>query len=184
MAPPPSFWLIRHAESTWNAAGRWQGQADPPLTARGRRQASTLAGRLAEEGLEVLVASDLARTAETAGIVGGALGLEPRLEPGLRELDAGSWSGLGRAEIESRYGPALAHFDAGHPDARAGGAECRREVAARARRALRAVAREHATRRVAVVTHSGVMQSLLPRLRLGHAEWRVVEVAALLGAAR
>ncbi len=181
MALARSLWLIRHAESTWNAAGRWQGQADPPLSERGRRQAADLAGALAGEGLEVIVSSDLARTAETAGIVGRALGLEPRLEPGLRELDAGSWSGLGRAEIGRRFGPELAHFDSGDPDARAGGGECRREVAGRVRRSLRALSSDFAARRVALVTHSGVMQALHPELRLGHAEWQIVAVGALLG---
>jgi probable phosphoglycerate mutase len=178
--PAARFWLIRHAESTWNAAGRWQGQADPPLSPRGRGQAARLAPALVAEELEVLVASDLARAAETAAILGGALGLPPRVEKALRELDAGSWSGLGRPEIGRRHGEALARFDSGDREARAGGAECRREVAARARRALRALAGEHAGRRVAVVTHSGVIESLCPELRLGHAEWRSVDVASLL----
>ncbi len=180
MVLPGRFWLIRHAESTWNAAGRWQGQADPPLSERGLSQAAGLARALADQGIEVVVASDLARTAQTAGILARALSLEPFLEPGLRELDAGSWSGLGRDEIGRRFGEDLTSFDSGDPEARAGGGECRREVAARVRRALRGLAREHARRRVAVVTHSGVVQSLLPRLRLGHAEWRVVELASVL----
>ena len=46
------LWLIRHAESTWNAAGRWQGQADPPLSEKGRAQARQLAESLrAEESI-------------------------------------------------------------------------------------------------------------------------------------
>jgi probable phosphoglycerate mutase len=173
------FWLIRHAESTWNAAGRWQGQSNPPLSARGRAQAVELARLLAGEGVEVLIASDLARTAETATIVGRRLGLLPRLEPGLREIDAGSWAGLARSEIARRDGAALARFDGGDPDVRAGGAECRRDVAERARRALQAIDAEHDGRCLAVVTHAGVVRSLLPGVRLGHTQWQVVGACEL-----
>ena len=42
-----TVWLIRHAESEWNAAGRWQGQRDPALSQRGREQAQQLAATLA-----------------------------------------------------------------------------------------------------------------------------------------
>ena len=44
--PETCFLLIRHAESTWNAAGRWQGHGDPPLSARGVLQAERLAGAI------------------------------------------------------------------------------------------------------------------------------------------
>jgi len=132
----------------------------------------------------VLIASDLARSAETAEIIGRQLGLRPRYEPALRELDAGRWAGLERSEIARRDGAALARFDGGDPDARAGGRECRREVALRARRALRAIHASHRGSRVALVTHDGVVSALLPELKLGSAEWRVVDAAALLGTAR
>jgi broad specificity phosphatase PhoE len=176
----PSIWLIRHAESTWNAAGRWQGQADPPLSARGREQAARLAEGLRGEGIERLVASDLARAAETARIVGAALGLEPWPEPRLRELDAGAWSGLTRAEIEARDGAALARFDGGDPVAPAGGAECREDVARRARAALSHWLAAAADERLAILSHEGVLGSLIPGLRLGNAEFRVARADELV----
>lgn len=174
------FWLIRHAESTWNAAGRWQGQADPPLSPRGREQARRLAEELAAERLEVLVSSDLARTSETAAILARRLGLEPRLERRLREIDAGRWSGLSRAEIVLRDAEALARYDSGDPEAPAGGGECRRQVAVRARLALEALAVEHAGLRLAIVTHSGVIQALLPGCRVETAGWTTAPAARLL----
>jgi probable phosphoglycerate mutase len=176
------FWLIRHAESTWNAEGRWQGRMDPPLSALGRTQAQRLAEILVGEQLEVLIASDLVRGAETAAILGQRLGLVPRLEPALREIDAGTWSGLRRAEIVERDAEALARFGSGDPDARAGGAESRREAADRARTALRAIRGVHPGRRIGVVMHRGVIHALDPRIRLGNAEWCVVESARLLDA--
>jgi broad specificity phosphatase PhoE len=91
---PTSFLLIRHAESEWNAAGRWQGHGDPPLSARGREQAAALARELEGEGVEVLIASDLARSAQTAAILGARWGLAPTPDARLREIDVGRWTGL------------------------------------------------------------------------------------------
>jgi broad specificity phosphatase PhoE len=173
------LWLIRHAQSTWNAAGRWQGQADPPLSERGRRQAQALAEGLRGEGIELLVASDLRRAAETAEIVAQGLGLAVRLEPRLRELDAGAWSGLLRAEIAERDGEALRRFDGEDPEARAGGAESRADVKQRGSDALRAWLSAAGDQRLAVLSHEGVLGSLLPGLQLGNAEWRVAERAEL-----
>ncbi len=91
--------LVRHGQSEWNADGRWQGQADPPLTDLGRHQALHAARNLGV--VDAIVASDLQRASETALIIAGELGVGPLvLEAGLRERDAGEWSGLTRAEID------------------------------------------------------------------------------------
>jgi probable phosphoglycerate mutase len=91
--------LIRHGQSEWNADGRWQGQADPPLTDLGRHQALHASRNLGV--VDAIVASDLQRASETAMIISNELGVGPLvLDAGLRERDAGEWSGLTRAEIE------------------------------------------------------------------------------------
>lgn len=174
------FLLIRHAESAWNAAGRWQGHADPPLTAWGRRQAAALAEALAGEGIDLLVASDLARARETAGVLGAALGLEPVTDPRFRELDVGSWTGLRREEIAQRDPARLARFDAGDADVPAGGAESRRAIRSRVRNAAARLAAAHPGRRVALVTHLGVIRALLPGAELGNAEWRRARAGELV----
>lgn len=94
--------LVRHGQSVWNADGRWQGQADPPLTDLGRAQAHHAARSLGT--VDAIVASDLERAAETAAILSGELGVGPVvLDPDLRERDAGAWSGLTRAEIDAGW---------------------------------------------------------------------------------
>jgi len=177
--PGTRFVLIRHAESQWNAAGRWQGHGDPSLSERGRQQADVLASALAGQGIEVLVSSDLARARETAAALGRALGLEPVVDAAFRELDVGSWTGLRRAEIEQRDPELLARFDAGDPEARAGGAESRGEIRQRVRRAAAGLSRAHRGGCVALVTHLGVIRALLPGSELGNVEWRLVRAEAL-----
>jgi probable phosphoglycerate mutase len=154
------IWLIRHAESEWNALGRWQGQADPALSPRGVEQAAALAATLAEERFARLVSSDLARARDTALALGRALALVPRYEARLRERHAGAWAGLTRAEIAARWPEALARVGRHDPDARPDGGESFREVAARARGFLRELEAERSDGPVALVTHGGLIRAL------------------------
>lgn len=101
--------LVRHGESTWNADGRWQGQADPPLTDRGREQAVAAAAAIGS--VDAIVTSDLERAADTGAIIARILGIEPVLvEPRLRERDSGPLSGLTRPEIFEAF-PGLLRDD-------------------------------------------------------------------------
>lgn len=153
--------LIRHAESSWNAAGRWQGHGDPPLSERGRAQAIALARELAREAIDVLVSSDLRRAAETAAILGRERGLQPELDARLRELDIGDWEGLTRGQIECKAGDALRRFDAGDLDVRPGAGESLREIEQRALAAVAELVDAHPGQRLALVTHLGVIRALL-----------------------
>jgi len=171
--------LIRHGESEWNAAGRWQGQGDPSLSARGREQVARLAEALAPAGIDVLVSSDLARAQETASILSQRLACPIETDARLRELDIGRWTGRTRAEIVSRDPEALRFFETGDRDAHAGAAERRRDVGVRAQAALREIRARHAGRCVALVTHLGVLRELLPGRDFDNAEWRSVSAADL-----
>jgi broad specificity phosphatase PhoE len=86
--------LARHGQTDDNLEPiRAQGFRDTPLNAVGRRQAAQLAERLADCEMASLWSSDLSRARETAEIVGARFGLEPRLDPRLREANRGSWEG-------------------------------------------------------------------------------------------
>jgi len=174
------FWLVRHAETEWNQAGRWQGHADPVLSARGRCQADALADRMAEDpeatALGPLLCSDLSRSLETATVLGRRLGLEPETDPRLRELDIGEWSGCVREEIEARDGDLLVRFEAEDPDARPPGGETRREIRERAHAVMSEFAQRYAESRILIVTHRGLIRALLPGVDLRNAE--LLRVAA------
>lgn len=123
--PPPALsrvrrlFLVRHGESTWNADGRWQGQADPPLSELGERQARSAAAAVAALAPAIVVASDLERARSTAALLAPGVVLE--VEAAFRERDAGEWTGLTRDEIEERYPGDLAawrsppHFEGDEP---------------------------------------------------------------------
>jgi probable phosphoglycerate mutase len=160
--PPSSrhLLLLRHGQSEWNALGRWQGQADPPLSPLGEEQARDAARRLAALGFTAVVSSDLSRARQTAAILAGSLGLPVDLDPDLREIDVGDWEGLTRAEIEASWPGALADWSAGRSDAPLGG-ESRFHLVARARAALaRAAAAAAPGERVLVVSHGALIRHL------------------------
>lgn len=92
--------LVRHGESEWNALGRLQGQADPPLSKLGRRQAAHAAARLVDQGIDVIVSSDLQRAIDTAGALAASVGLPVAARKDLREVDLGSWTGVSREQVE------------------------------------------------------------------------------------
>ena len=94
--------LVRHGQSEWNADGRWQGQADPPLSELGRRQAQAAAAAVG--AVDAIVASPLERAFLTAAVISEAVGVGPVLvEPDLMERHAGEWQGLSRAQIDEQY---------------------------------------------------------------------------------
>ena len=152
------FLLVRHAESEWNAERRWQGHADPPLSDRGREQARTAARHLS--GFEgPVVASDLVRAVETAEIIASELGLGPvHIEPGMREIDVGGFSGLTADEVARRLPEAHADWKAGRLETYPDG-ESRTAHPERILDALARLAAEH-DGDVLVVTHGGCITAI------------------------
>ncbi len=91
--------MIRHAQSEWNAQGRWQGRADPPLSELGKSQTRQVVEQLGP--VDMIVSSPLERARHTAEIIAESLGIGPvPVDDDLAERDVGEWSGLTNAEIE------------------------------------------------------------------------------------
>lgn len=144
---------IRHGESEWNATGRWQGQADPPLSDTGMLQAVAAADVLG--GFDAVWSSSLQRASATAAIIAESLGIGPvRVHPGLMENAFGPWQGLTVAEIEAGWPGFLA--DNRRPE----GAEQPEEVEARGMAAFREIAAACPGGEVLVITHAGFIRCL------------------------
>jgi probable phosphoglycerate mutase len=151
--------LVRHGETDWNRAGRWQGHADPPLNDRGRVQARELAARLADTNLDAIYASDLARARETAETVGARKGVAVVVDPALREIDVGEWSGLTTAEIERRFPDGFRRHREGRDGWERG--ETHAAMSARIVAATLRLAASHPGETVLCVLHGGVIRALL-----------------------
>ncbi len=153
--------LVRHGETPWNDAARYQGQADIPLSEQGWTQAERLAERLAREPVDAIYASDLARARDTAQVVANRLGKPLTLEPRLREANLGEWQGLTHAEVRRRYFRDTDPLPAYFVDTPPRGGESLRQLQARVMSAIECIAAQHADESVLLVTHGGCLKALL-----------------------
>nr|WP_204332565.1 histidine phosphatase family protein [Geodermatophilus sabuli] len=162
--PVPRLVIWRHGRTAWNAAGRFQGQLDPPLDDEGRRQAALAAPHLAAAGLPdegaVVVSSPLQRATDTATALTSLLGVPLRVDERLREFGMGSWEGLTRKEVAEHHPEQYADWLAGRP-VRGRGGEDPADVPVRALAALRALPEAPVA---VVVTHGGTAARLMEAL--------------------
>lgn len=100
----PRLLLVRHGETDWNRAGKFQGQIDVPLNDNGREQAQKAAEFLKDVKLDFAISSSMLRPKETAEIIlQYHEGLQLELRDGLREISHGLWEGKFESEIEELY---------------------------------------------------------------------------------
>ncbi len=162
---PVTLVFVRHGETALTEAHGFSGGSEPgpPLSARGRAQASRVAAlleRIPELWPDVgapaaLWASPMVRTQETAAVVAERLGLTVEIEEDLREVDFGRWQGLRPWEIHDQYPGLFARWyesaDLPAPDG-----ESPSQVQDRVERVARRALAEHSGRTVVLVCHSAV----------------------------
>ena len=93
------LYLVRHGETVDNANQIMQGQTQGELNENGLRQARELGEQWKNREIDVVIASDLRRSVDTAAIIAAPHGLEVVMTPLLRERDWGGFTG--------RYIPSL-----------------------------------------------------------------------------
>ena len=157
--------LVRHGESIPARDDQpfplVDGHGDPELDPRGHEQAERVADRLEHEDVSAIYVTTLQRTVQTAAPLAARLGIEPRVEPDLREVYLGEWEG----------GAFRKHVAEGHPVAQRMYAEQRWDVipgaepgeafATRVRGIIGRIAAAHPDETVAVVSHGGVIGQVL-----------------------
>jgi len=151
--------LVRHGQTDWNLAHRWQGHIDIPLNETGRRQARLLARRLETLPIKAIYTSDLIRASETANIVAEPLGILPIPDPALRERNGGKFQSLTFDELEEQYPetwPRVRLENATPPEG-----ESLFEVAGRLTATYEAIARRHTGQLVLLVSHGGALNLLI-----------------------
>jgi probable phosphoglycerate mutase len=158
---PARLLLVRHGESTWNREHRIQGQLDPPLSDRGRRQAELLGQRLGGRRAHGLYSSDLTRAMETAAAVERATGIPLEPVAGLREIFLGEWEGLNTTEIAARFPDGWARWTQELDWDLVPGGEGTAAFQARVAETMRALFARLPSGDAVVVTHGGVIQMVL-----------------------
>lgn len=154
--------IIRHGESLWNREGRYQGQADAPLSELGVRQADALAERLRNEPLHAIFTSPLQRAARTAAAVAR---YHPHLTvetaPALLEINHGDWQGLLVDEVIERYGDGLREWREHPTRAQMPGGESFSNILKRVLDFKESLLHNFSERNVLISTHDVVVKILV-----------------------
>lgn len=158
--------LVRHGETDWNAAKRFQGHTDIPLNPLGIQQAQALAShfRVLEKAMQRplaqrCISSDLARAHDTARIL-WADGAKIHLERNLRERDYGDLSGLTGDEMEALHPEAFRGLKARKAHSSLPGGESLHEFNQRVLGAFEALLTAHPEEDLLLVAHGGVLDCI------------------------
>ena len=158
------FGLVRHAQTRWNREKKIQGQSDSPLTSDGKIQALRWGQILKQFSWDRILASDIGRAVETAKFINQAINISLQTDSRLREQDWGQWTGNTISQLKTDTPRELdAQVRAGWDFCPPGG-EDRRCVLERSQQALREAAAKWPGDEILVVTHEGVVKSLIYHL--------------------
>lgn len=155
---PTQFILVRHGVTESTVAKRFSGSggADLPLSELGVKQAQAAGVEIRHRGgADVVVASPLLRTRQTAAHIAAEIDIAPEdivILENLRECAFGEWDGLTFAEVAQRDGEALAAW-LGDPDAAPPGGESFRTVHHRIEEAMLEMLDRFSGQRIVVVSH-------------------------------
>lgn len=157
--------LLRHGRSTSNTAHTLAGRSEGvDLDEKGRAQADGVVARIGELPVKAIVRSPLLRCQNTVAPLAAALGLEPRVDDRLTEVDYGGWTGRKIAELVKeplwpviQQQPSAAVFPDGE-----GLAQVQSRAVAAVREIDRALAQEHDGDTLWVAcTHGDVIKAVL-----------------------
>ncbi len=179
--------LIRHGETDWNVEGRYQGQADPPLNAKGLAQARQVAEALKTVGIQVIYSSPLQRAWQTAEIIARVLEVPLFPEPRLMEIHQGEWQGRLRSEIAVQYPELFRQWLVDPWHVTPPGGESLHQVQARVHAAVDDILVRHPGETVGLVTHripialikvryQGLDPNAVRTLNLPNTYWEVIDV--------
>jgi len=90
------YYILRHGKSLRNIqriASCWPEKIKHPLIPKGERQIKKVVKELKNKKIDLIFNSDLLRTKQTAEIVGNAIGVKPKIDKRLREVNVGTLNG-------------------------------------------------------------------------------------------
>jgi isoleucyl-tRNA synthetase len=116
-----TYVMMRHGESDTNVTGTVSYKPDDvhPLTDKGRAQAASAASKLKGKGIDLIIASPIERTKETALIVAKELGLAEDavlFDARIAEVNTGTFNGCPIEEYRAYFADTLEKFTKRTPE--------------------------------------------------------------------
>lgn len=173
MTQPTMLYFVRHGETIWNKQRRIQGHRDIRLNMTGKAQAHETGKKLLTvvTRIHTIISSDLARSAQTARIMGQYFNVPVLYTSALRERDFGSFAGKTYKQTHSLLKDAYKIFDTlteeeksefiFHPQI-----ETEQKLRARVMECVETTVKQWAGKNILFVTHGGVLRSLLTAMHM------------------
>ena len=155
------LYLVRHGETDYNNALRFQGQTDIPLNQTGIRQAEKVAGFFKDIPLQAIYTSSLKRARTTAEIIGKRKGIEPQVTDALREMSFGIWENMNSNDIQKKYAKEWKDFFASPASTKIPQGESMSDVQKRAYPVVQQILDQYPEGDVAFVAHGGIIRVLI-----------------------
>jgi broad specificity phosphatase PhoE len=161
-----TLYVVRHGRTESNVQQLLCGRTDSPLDSFGIRQAHLIAERMSQDlTIDTLLASPLSRALTTARFIGERIGLEPEIVPGLTEMDFGVLEGATIAILQQNHPElALRLASSDGEDLTWPEGESLKGFHARVMATFQTILADHPSQSVAVVTHGGVIGSLIAQI--------------------
>ena len=155
------IFLIRHGETTGDIEGRYGGDYDDELTAKGVEQGKELALKLEDKGIEVIFHSPLIRARQTAGLVADKLQIPLKEIKDLRERNHyGILSGLTKEECLERFPDEVAKLKNDGVHSKVEGSEYYESFKERIISVFSEIIKEE-QETVAIISHGGVIRGFM-----------------------
>lgn len=158
-----TIYLVRHGETEWNVSKTIQGQRDIPLNQKGEVQARQLRDKLKAIHFDAVYSSDLIRARRTAEILNMERELAIATTQALRERSFGLYEGKPMNEAHARLYELLEKYKS-HPHLVESRVETNEQMVSRAIIFMREISIAHPGKTVLVVSHGGLMRTLLLHL--------------------
>jgi len=157
------IYLVRHGQTAWNVAERWQGVTDIPLDKAGVAQAAKLSRKMAQYPIQAIYSSPLQRAAVTAQAVAEKLNLSITYDKNLEEIRLGEWEGFTSAEIMEKHAEKFAIWENSHEGPIGLGVESNYDIQQRAWATFDAICQKEMSDTL-IVTHGAWINRLLCKI--------------------
>ncbi len=165
------LYLIRHGETEWNKARRFQGWTDIELSDEGKSQAALLGERFKKIDVDEIYSSPLKRAVETAKAIADNKNIEIKMNENFKEINFGEWEGLTATEISQKFGSGFDEFIK-YPEMGSFPGEMSFDnVTERIKRGLKEVIDGKDDKNIVIVSHGGIVRLIIKYLMGFEGEW-------------
>lgn len=165
------LYLIRHGETEWNKARRFQGWTDIELSDEGVEQARLLGQRFTKINIDEIYASPLKRAVATALPIAKTKGIDIIKNENFKEINFGEWEGMTASEISAKYGKDFDDFIVAPEKGEFPGDISFDRVIDRIKVGLEEVLYEKKDKNIVIVSHGGIIRLMIQYLMEFDGEW-------------